>query len=410
MGILTGIFESRTHPSMDADWGRIFGGGLETAAGVDVTIEGSLKLPAVWSCVRVLSETIASLPLFVYERMERGKRRAPEHLLYELLHVQPNPEQTAFGFFQLMVSHCALWGNAYAQVVRSNAGRVLELWPLRPDRMRVLRRDGELLYVYMMTDGQPDVTLRAWEVLHFRGLSGDGIVGYSPVREEMQALGLGLATEEYGARFFGNGARPGMVYQHPGTLSEDAYKRLKASLERDHGGLSQAHRIKILEEGMTAEVVSVPPEEAQFLQTRQFQAQEIARIFRMPPHKIGLLEDATFSNIEHQAIEFVTDTIRPWLVNFEQTMKQQLLTPVERKRYFTEFMVEGLLRGDTASRYAAYATGRQNGWLSVNDIRELENMDAIEGGDEYLVPLNMVEAGEEVDSRLRGNDSEVSDG
>jgi len=193
-----------------------------------------------------------------------------------------------------------------------------------------------------------------------------------------------------------------MVYQHPGSLSDEAYKRLKESLEREHGGLSQAHRIKILEEGMEAQTIGVPPEEAQFLETRQFQAQEIARIYRMPPHKVGLLEDATFSNIEHQAIEFVTDTIRPWLVRFEQAMMRQLLTPAEQQTYFVEHLVEGLLRGDTKTRYEAYGIGRQNGWLSVNDIRELENLDAIEGGDEYLQPLNMTpvggdEADEEVD-------------
>ena len=208
----------------------------------------------------------------------------------------------------------------------------------------------------------------------------------------MQAVGLGLATEEFGARFFGNGARPGMVLQHPGTLTGEGFKNLKESWEEEHGGLSQSHRVRILEEGMTANVVGVPPEEAQFLETRQFQAQEIARIFRMPPHKIGLLENATFSNIEHQAIEFVTDTIRPWLVNYEQAMMRQLLSPEQRAQYFVEFLVEGLLRGDTASRYQAYGIGRQNGWLSVNDIRELENMDVIEGGDEYLTPLNMVNA------------------
>lgn len=392
MPFLTQIFETRTHPSVETDWGRIFGGGQATYSGVDVTVEGSLELPAVWACIRVLSETVASLPLFVYERLERGKRRAPAHPLYALLHDQPNPEQTSFEFFELMISHTATWGNAFAEVERANNGRVRALWPLRPDRMRMLRQSGQIFYVYSLPDGQPDVTLRADQVLHFRGLSGDGMVGYSPVRVAMQAVGLGLATEEFGARFFSNGARPGMVLQHPAILGQDAYQRLKDSWESDYGGLSNAHRIKILEEGMTAEVVGVPPEEAQFLQTRQYQAEEIARIYRMPPHKIGLLEHATFSNIEHQAIEFVTDTVRPWLVRFEQAMMRQLLGPSERQRYFVEFLVDGLLRGDTKSRYEAYGIGRQNGWLSVNDIREYENMDAIEGGDEYLVPLNMAPA------------------
>lgn len=391
MGLLTGFFERRAHPSADADWGRLLGGGLETHAGVDVTVEGALSLPAVFACVRVLAETVASLPLLVYERLERGKRRAADYPLYNLLHRQPNPEQSAFDFFLLMMSHTATWGNAFAEIEQSGRGGVLGLWPLRPDKMQMMRRNGRILYAYTLPTGQT-VTLRADQVLHFRGLSGDGMAGYSPVRVAMQAVGLGLATEEFGARFFGNGARPGMVLQHPGTLTGEGFKNLAESWEEEHGGLSQSHRVRILEEGMTANVVGVPPEEAQFLETRQFQAQEIARIFRMPPHKIGLLENATFSNIEHQAIEFVTDTIRPWLVNYEQAMMRQLLSPEQRAQYFVEFVLEGLLRGDTASRYQAYGIGRQNGWLSVNDIRELENMDVIEGGDEYLTPLNMVNA------------------
>jgi HK97 family phage portal protein len=408
MPFLVDFFNSRAHPAQDADWGRMFGGGLESHAGVDVTVEGALELPAFWACVRVLSETVASLPLFVYERMDRGKRRAMNHPLYMILHGYPNTEQTRFRFMQLMMNHLATWGNGYAEIERNRAGQVMGLWPLRPDRMRMVREAGRLRYIYLRNDGIEHV-FAAEQVLHIRGLSGDGMVGYSPVRVAMQAIGLGLATEEFGSKFFGNGARPGVVLQHPGTLTEESMKNLKESWQSMYGGLSQAHRTAILEEGMTAEVIGVPPEEAQFLQTRTFQAQEIARIFRMQPHKIGLLEDATFSNIEHQAIEFVADTIAPYLVNIEQEMMFSLMTPAERERYLVEFLVDGLLRGDVTARTAAYTAGRQGGWLSVNDIREMENMDAIEGGDEYLSPLNMAVVGEEADDEVE-SDTEGTEG
>jgi len=392
---LLGEVSRRTHPSQDADWARLFGlQSASTYAGVTVTEEGALALPAVYACVRVLSETVASLPLIVYQRQTRGKTRAENHPLYRILHTQPNPEQTAMEFREMMTASLCLWGNAYAEIVRNGSGQTAELWPLRPDRMAVRRVRGQVEYEYAPGDGST-VKLRREQVHHVRTLSGDGLVGYSPVRTAMQAVGLALATEEYGARFFGNGARPGIVLQHPGALSDKAYDRLRGSWQEEHGGLSQAHRIRILEEGMTVETLSVPPEEAQFLQTRQFQAEEIARIYRMPPHKIGLLNNATFSNIEHQAIEFVTDTVRPWLVRFEQAIQRDLLTANEQKRFYAEHLVEGLLRGDTMSRYQAYAVARQWGWMSANDIRRLENMDEIEGGDEYLTPMNMTAAGEE---------------
>lgn len=380
------------HPSSEGS--LLAFGGLPDVAGLPQPSPlESLSLPAVFACIRVLSETIASLPLLTYRvRRDGARERATDHYLYRMLHRQANPEMTAFEFEELVSSHCAGWGNAYAEMVIDGAGRVTEVWPLRPDRMIVRRRNGLLEYLYTWPNGQQEV-FPAWRIHHRRALGGDGIVGYSPLRVAMLAVALGLATEEFGARFFSNGARPGFALEHPGALSDKAYDRLRASWREEHQGVANSHKTRILEEGMKIHEIGIPPEEAQFLQTRTFQAQEIARIFRVPPHKIGLLENATFSNIEHQAIEFVTDTIRPWLVRFEQAIWRDMLSAPDQESVYAEYLVDGLLRGDLASRYNAYATGRQWGWLSVNDIRRLENMDPVKSGDVYLQPLNMAAAG-----------------
>lgn len=394
MGLLRSLFTPAKRgllPLTDAQpW--IDAGIITTgAAGVSVSVEGSLRLAAVWACVQVLSQTMATLPLMVFERLERGKRRAPDHPLFDLLHTQPNPLMTSAEWRLQQVANVVMWGNAYSEIEESAGGRVLALWPLRPDRMEVRRSERGLVYTYTLPDGKR-VTLGAERVLHVRGLSGDGVMGYSRLAQMRQAVALGLAAEEFGARFFGNDARPGGVLQHPGVLGDAAHSRLQGSWESRHGGLARSHRVAILEEGMTYQQIGIPPEDAQFLETRTFQAEEIARIFGVPAHKIGLLDRATFSNIEQQNIEFATDTIRPLAVLWEQAILTRLMSQADRERYFAEFVVEGLLRGDTASRYAAYATGRQNGWLSANDIRELENMNPVEGGDVYLVPLNMAPA------------------
>lgn len=369
--------------------------GNVSAAGVSVTADSALTLSAVYGCVRILAETVASLPLFVYERVDEGKEKAQEHPLYEILHDAPNPLMTAFEFREVLQAHLALWGNAYAEVEYVNSGQVKALWPLQPGNVVEVRRveNNRLVYRYIMPSGE-QVMLPGDRVWHLRGLSSDGLQGYSPVRLMRQAIGLGLATEEFGARFFGNGAVPGGVLAHPGRLDDDAFGRLQTSWRMQHEGLSNAQRVAILEEGMSYEQIGIPPEDAQFLETRKFQVTEIARAFRVPPHMLADLERATFSNIEHQSIDFVVHSIRPWLVRWEQSIRQQLMLERDRERYFAEHLVDGLLRGDTMSRYQAYAVGRQNGWLSANDIRELENQNSIDGGDVYLVPLNMVPAGE----------------
>lgn len=375
----------------------MFTGGTKSATGLNVTPDRALQASAVYACVRVLAETIASLPLHVYKRLARGKEKATDHYLYPILHDAPNAEMTSFEFRETMMGHLCLRGNAYAEKVIDRAGRVKELWPLNPDRVTVERDKAtkKLVYTVTIPDEARQVKLDTDRILHIRGLSGDGIIGYSPIKLARESIGLSLATEEYGARFFGNGSRPGGVLEHPGKLGTEARKNLKTSWEEMYKGLEQSHRIAILEEGLKWHQIGIAPEEAQFLETRKFQLNDIARIFRVPPHLIGDLERSTFSNIEHSSIDFVVHTIRPWLVRWEQALKLRLLREREGDQiYFAEFLVDGLLRGDVQSRYNAYAVGRQNGWLSADDIRELENMNPLPGeqGKTYLLPLNMVPA------------------
>lgn len=391
--------ELRWHPSNPAEGVlEMFDGGYDTAAGVTVTPARGLQYAAVYAAVRVLSEGVAMLPLVLYERLQpRGKQRAPGHSLYPILHDAPNPEMTAFEFRETMMGHLVLWGNAYAEIEYDRAGRVMGLWPLRPDKMKVKRKDKRLVYEYTLPNGRlAEPALQPDQVFHVRGLGSNGIVGYSPITLARQSIGLGLATEEFGSRFFGNGARPGVVLEHPGKLGDEAYGRLKTSWAGRHQGLKNAHRVAILEEGMGVKEVGIPPEDAQFLETRKFQVTEIARIYRIPPHMLADLERATFSNIEHLGIEFVTHSLGPWLKRWEQRIGLSLLTEAERQVYFAEHLVAALLRGDIKSRYEAYAVGRNWGWMSADDVRELENMNPLPNGEGgvYLQPLNMVDAGQ----------------
>lgn len=394
MGVIARAFERRAHPSNPPQWLRELLGIRDTAAGVSVTEQNALTYSAVYACVRVLAETLASLPLPIYRRLQpRGKDRAPEHRLYPRLHDAPNPLMTSFQWRETMMGHLLLWGNAFSEIELDGADLPIALWPLRPDKMEILRNGADLRYRYALPDGGT-VLLPRDRVFHLRGLSGDGIKGLSPIALAREAIGLGLATQEFGARFFGNDSRPGGVLRHPQKLSEEAARRLKESWETAQGGLSNRHRMAVLEEGMEWIRIGIPPEEAQFLESRKFQATEIARIYRVPPHMIADLERATFSNIEHQSLSFVMHTMLPWLRRWEQEISLQLFSEAERGRFFAEFLVEGLLRGDTQSRFAAYAIGRQWSWYSANDVREKENENPIEGGDVYLQPLNMVSAGD----------------
>lgn len=396
MGIVDRMFGQAETRDSTVGWAGLassLGIGYETASGRNVTALGSLQSTAVFACVRILAESVASLPLILHQRLAGGgKTRADTHNLYDILKNLPNAEMTSVELRETLMGHLALWGNAYSEIIRDNGGRVVGLWPLRPDKVTPTRRNGELVYVIELGIDADRQVLAKNRVMHLKGLGFDGLMGYSPITMARQAIGLALATEEFGSRFFGNGARPGSVLEHPGKLSEAAEKSLRNSWNERHQGLSSAHRVAILEEGMKLHEVGVPPEDAQFLETRKFQVTEIARLYRVPPHMLADLERATFSNIEHQGLEFVQHTLRPWLVRWEQAISRDLLTATERKWLFAEHLIDALLRGDIKSRYEAYSVGRQNGWLSANDVRELENQNPIDGGDMYLVPLNMVPA------------------
>ncbi|MGE5553305.1 MAG: phage portal protein [Betaproteobacteria bacterium] len=369
-----------------------FAGGSATAAGVRVNEKTALHNSAVFACTRVLAETVAQIPLPVYRRLQpRGRERAMDHPLYELLHNQPNPEMNSFTFRETLTGHLALWGNAYAEIEYGRNGYPVALWPLRPDRV-VVERDPEtkrVVYYVTLPEGQR-VTLSKEKVFHIPGLGFDGIKGYSVVHMAREAIGLGLAVEEFGARFFGNGTNPLGVLEHPGKVSDNARENMRKSWEELYSGLSNAHRVAILEEGVKYQRIGIPPEDAQFLETRKFQITDVARWFRMQPHMIGDLEKATFSNIEHQSLEFVMFTMGPWFGRWEAAINTQLVPREQRRIIYAEFLVSGLLRGDLKSRYEAYAIARQNGWLSANDIREKENENPIPGGDVYMVNGNMV--------------------
>lgn len=367
-------------------WLQSWLGGEVTNAGAKVSPVNAITIPSVFAAVRVISEAIASLPYHVYENTDEGKNRVKAHPLNDILGREANSEMAAFTLRETLMAHVLLWGNGYAEIERNVRGDVIGLWPLMPDKTDVIRKDGVKHYVTRV-NGQL-IRLEDRNVLHISGLSHDGLKGYSPITLMRESLGLTIAAEEFGARMFSNNARPSGVLQSPGKLSPEAAQRLKESWSSIHQGLSNAHRVAILEEGLTWSQMSINPDDAQFLETRKLQKTEVATMFNIPPHMIGDLEHATFSNIEHQGIQFVVHTIRPWLVRWEQEINRKLFDG----DYFGEHIVDGLLRGDVKSRYDAYAVGRQWGWLSTNDVRALENQNPVEGGDLYLTPMNMVDA------------------
>ena len=363
-----------------------------SGAGKSVSVQSAIQVSAVYACVRVIAETIASLPLHVYKVTDTGSEKATQHSLYRLLHDEPNREMTSFILREAMLTHLLLWGNSYCQIIRTGRNQIDSLYPLLPDRMEVDRDSNcKLTYTYSTSEGRI-YRLAAEEVLHIPGLGFDGVVGYSPIALEKNAIGLGLAAEEYGSKFFSNGARPSGILTHPNTVKNP--KVLRESWNAAYGGSSNSGRVAILEEGMKFETISMPNNEAQFLETRKFQVSEICRIFRVPPHLVGDLEHATFSNIEHQSISFAVHTIRPWLVRIEQAINRSLFSEREKVHFYAQFNIDGLMRGAYKERMEGYAIARQNGWMSANDIRELENMNPIpdsEGGNTYLVNGNMSE-------------------
>ena len=377
---------------------NVFWGG--STAGTLVSELTAMQTSAVYSCVRTIAETVASLPLHIHQYEDNGSRPAPEHYLYSLLHDEPNPEMSSFVFRETLMSHLLLWGNAYAQIIRNGAGRVAALYPLMPGKMDVSRSDnGEIYYTYYRDSDERlnadektgGIVLRRDEVLHIPGLGFNGLQGFSPIAMVKNAVGLAIATETYGASFFANGAAPGGILQHGENVPDP--DKLKSIWDSIYQGSKNAGKIAVLEDGMKFQPITIPPDQAQFLETRKFQINEIARIFRVPPHMIGDLEKSSFSNIEQQSLEFVKYTLDPWVSRWEQELWRSLLLPSERNKYFIKFNVDGLLRGDYETRMKGYSIGIQNGFLSPNDVRRLENWNLIpaeEGGDNYIANGNMV--------------------
>lgn len=358
--------------------------------GVQVSEDNALTFSAVYAAVRIISETIASIPLNVYQADGETRVKAVGHPVQALLAKAPNSVSSTFTFREAMASNLVLHGNAYAKIEMNAAGRPTALIPLNPMKVEVKVVDGEKVYVF-----DKKHTYLDYEMLHFVGLSFNGLTGKSPLSMAREAVAIGLAAQEYGARFYSNGANAGGVITAPGRLNTEVVKRLRESWNRAQSGNSNSHSTAILEEGMKYEKIGLDPEAAQFLQSRKFQVNEIARIFRIPPSYLADLENSsTRANTEQQAIQFVRDCITPYVRRMEVELNRKLFREDEPNLY-AYFTMEGLMRGDQKARYEAYAVARNWGWLSVNDIRDLENLNPVEGGDIYLQPLNMQRAGQD---------------
>ena len=358
----------------------------------------ALQTSAVYACVRVLAETMAQLPIHLYRRSSDGPVRVDNLPLHDVLTVEPNSYQTPGTMVEQGQAQCDLWGNAYFEIQFDQlTGNVIGLYPLPAWEVQPeLISDGTRVKKIYHAGGH---TFEDWEILHIPALGWDGIKGVAPIALHRATLTMSLNAEEFGANFFKNGTRLSGVLEHPGKLGKDATDRLKNSWSDVYAGKANAGKVAVLEEGMKFNPLTMPLVDAQFLEQRKFQVNDIARIFGVPPHKIGDLSRSTNNNIEHQAIEFVQDTMMRRVTRWEQEMNRKLFTATQRRRYFVKFDVSALMRGDLKSRYAAYAVARQWGWMSADDVRVAENMPKLkEGGDVYLSPMNMVptnELGEE---------------
>lgn len=402
--VLSGLVKKSAAP----DWGTLeryiawaFGGGA-ASSGIVVNPQTAMQAAAVYSCVKVLAESIAMLPCNVYQRSKDGsKSEARNHPLWALLHDQPNDWQTSVEFIEMMVAALCLRGNAYAWINRTKSGRIVELLPLHPDMVRANMETGfQLQYQVTMPDGSFQY-MGPGELFHIRGLTLNGWLGISPIAYARESIGLALATEKFGGQLFKNGAKMGGVLEHPGSLSQSAYERLKDTFDAAYSG-ENAHKTAILEEGMKWSKVSMTADDSQFLDTRKYQRSEIAAIFRVPPHMIGDLERATFSNIEQQSLEFVTFTLMPWLTRIEKAIKRDLFTPAERRDLTVKFGVASLLRGDASARSMYYHNGILDGWMTRNEARSAESeigimLPPLEGLDVPLMPLNMTDGSDDPD-------------
>ncbi|MFA5130411.1 MAG: phage portal protein [Patescibacteria group bacterium] len=362
------------------------------------TPEAALKYAAVFACVRVLSETMATFPIGIFKRSKDGSKQPRSDIsLYKVLHDAPNPEMTPYNFKETMMMSLNLGGNAYAQIIRNSAGEIIGLYPLDWQKVEVIRNPDNTIGYKIENGNSGQFTVKSRnEIFHIPGLSLNGINGLTPISYAEKAIELGLTYEAFGVNFYRNGANTSLVVTHPRTLSKIAKENLEDSLRKRNVGIANTGQLLIFEEGVTAKEMTIKPVDAQMIESKNFSLEDICRIYRVPQHLINKLDRSTFNNIEVQSTEFIIYTMLPWVMKWEENFSLQLFTPDQKKSgYFAEFKIDGLLRGDTISRYQAYSMGRQWGWLSVNDIRKLENMNPIDNGDIYLEPANMKEAGED---------------
>ena len=359
-------------------------------SGEMITVEVALTVSAVLAAFTILSEDLSSIPLILYQRKAKGKDRAWGSPYYRLMHDRPNAEHTSMIFRELMEGHLLGWGNFYGQLCWNSAGDVTDIWPLRPDRMFVERLNGQRIYRYSTADGKLRNFLSD-SILHIPAFGFNGLTGLSRIAMARNSIGLAKSAEKFGSKFYENDARPGVAYKTDKKLSETAYNHLQESLVDDHAGADNSHKPMILEEGLTIQEIGIPPEDAQYLETRRFQVSEIARIFRVPPHMIGDVSGSTSwgSGIDSMEQGYVNHTLRPWAIRIEQCLDQQLLLEKDRGTQYFEHLFDALLRGDIATRYAAYASAIGSGWMNPNEARTRENMNPYDGGDEFTRPLNM---------------------
>jgi HK97 family phage portal protein len=398
MSIFRSIFKGRMENRAAGTGPRFFFG--QSAAGKSVTESTAMQMAAVYACVRVLSESIAALPLHVYKRGENGdQEKAEEHPLFFLLHDEPNPEMSSYTLRETLMAHLLLYGNAFAQILRNGRGEVVALYPLMPNRMSVERdeKTGRLFYRYTRYDAEPPtmeqntVILDAADVLHIPGLSFDGLVGMSPIAACRNAVGAGLAADEYSSKYYANGAAPMGILETPTLIKNPEF--LRQSWNEAFGGSRNAGKVAVLEQGTTFKPISLSPQDSQLLETRKFSVEEICRIFRVPPHMVQNLERATFNNTEQMSLDFVMYSLTPWIIRWEQGLSRSLLSREEKKQYSIRFNVDGLLRGDYKSRMEGYAVGINNGFICPNDVRRLEGFDLIpaeKGGENFLIQGAMV--------------------
>jgi len=369
----------------DPNLAALLNGTTTSDTGVTVTETSALHYPAVWAAVQCIAGDVASLPFFHYQRRGDGsKERYTSSKLYRVLHDEFNPEMSAMVGRETMTAHVLLWGNAYAEIVRNDLGQVVALYPIEPNRVWPDRQNGRIIYRVQTGDGR-EAIVPAERMLHVVGLGYTGLMGYSVIAMMRDSLGVGIAAERLGGQVMSRGAKYSGFFEHPRTLGATAHKNLKESMTTDLPGT-----YRILEEGMTYKPGSMPLRDAEFMEIRKYSVTDVARIFGIPPHKIGDLERATFSNVEEQNIDYVITTLRRWLVRWEAECNRKLIAPLEKGLQFTEHLVDGLLRGNIQSRYSAYSQGITNGFLSPNDIRRFENLDPIDDGDTYLVQGAMV--------------------